>query len=100
MITNTEFLLNYESAKNHQLSLERIVDEKSKKLMEYPKGLMGLTPDEIKNTAQWKNDKKNFELAFSELRSFNAFFTKKYKKERAAIRKELLEKMMLTSTNQ
>tara|TARA_R110000822_G_scaffold301108_3_gene424824 strand:- start:817 stop:1116 length:300 start_codon:yes stop_codon:yes gene_type:complete len=98
MTINNEFPLNFESAKNYQLNLERKLNEIGNKLSKYPKGIMGLTPDHIKQTEEWKSNKKDFETAFFKLRTFNSYFTKQYKKERAAERKALIIKMTLSTT--
>lgn len=38
----------------------------------FPKGHLGLTPDSVKATPEWKAAKQDYERAFSALRAFNA----------------------------
>lgn len=76
----------YEQAKKIRDELEAEVAKHQKALKGYPKGEMGLTPDEIKNSPEYKAHKQNFNNAFEKLRTFNASFTKKFKKQIAADR--------------
>lgn len=82
--------MDYESAKNirdyYQKQLD-LRDKELKKICGNNEG--GLTPDHIKESSEYKVAKALFDLAFKELRDFNAKFVKNYKKE---IRKELVEK--------
>lgn len=66
--------------------LDKEVSITSKALQKFPRGAMGLTPDDVKATPEWKAAKKAFDDAFNKLRKFNAVFVKKYKKEIAADR--------------
>lgn len=50
------------------------------------KGFMGLTPDHIKATPEWKAARSAFDNAFAKVRYFNGRYVKHFKKEiRAAI---------------
>lgn len=51
------------------------------------KGPMGLTPDHIKASPEYKADKLNCTIAFNALRSFNKSFVKVFKKEIRAERR-------------
>lgn len=76
----------YLKAKAHRDALEAEVDKHTKALNLYPKEANGLTPDHIKNTPKFQEDKKRFNQAFSKLRDYNSTFTKKFKSHIAADR--------------
>lgn len=42
------------------------------KLAAYPRGPMGLTPDHIRATAEWKRDKAVADRAFAAIRAHNS----------------------------
>ena len=71
----------YESAKAIKAALSHRVDAASAVLNQYPKGAMGLTPDAVRATAQWKADKAEFDVAFRASRDFNGKFSKMFKLE-------------------
>ena len=50
-------------------------------------GPMGLTPDDVKNTPEYRIAKQAMDKAFAELRAFNAVYAKRFKKELAIERK-------------
>jgi GNAT superfamily N-acetyltransferase len=77
---------NYLAAKKKRDELEAEVDKHAKVLQGYPTGEMGLVPDNIKSTPEFKTHKQNYNAAFQNLRNFNSSFTKTYKKEIAADR--------------
>lgn len=76
----------FEEARAMSVALNARVDATGKVLQQFPKGPMGLTPDDVRATDAWKAAKREFDLAFSHLRSFNAIYVKKFKKELAAER--------------
>lgn len=47
----------------------------------YPKNAMGLTPDEVKRTDEWKRARAAADASFAQLRRFNAWFLKAFKPE-------------------
>lgn len=49
---------------------------KNSPLKKFPKGPMGLTPDSIKSTPEWKAAKQQSDKAFQELRALNAWIAK------------------------
>ncbi len=51
--------------------LERRVKEAGSKLKVFPKGKMGLTPDDVKASPEWKSAKSEYNRAFEALRSYN-----------------------------
>lgn len=79
---------DYELDKNHQAVLDAAVDVTSAVMKAFPRNAMGLTPDDVKASDTYKAAKKSFDMAFANLRSFNAVFVKKYKNELAAERLE------------
>lgn len=44
----------------------------SKAMRVFPKGPMGLTPDSVKATAEWKQAKAEYNAAFAHLRKVNS----------------------------
>jgi len=79
----------YAQAKAYQDMLYSALDRADRALQAFPKGVMGLTPDSVKASAEFKQASAKYEAAFQTVRSFNAWFTKQYKKERQAERKRL-----------
>ena len=75
--------------------LSKMADEKVKKTSEvlgkFPKGPMGLTPDHISKTPEFKKANSDFNSAFNELRHYNGIINRNYKKEHAAAVKERRE---------
>ena len=49
---------------------------------------MGLTPDSVKGTAQWRTDYSTFKNTQSNLKNFNRLFIREFKKEYLAERKQ------------
>lgn len=62
-----DFLVAREQADN----LNRTVNETSAKLQEFPRGPLGLTPDDVKASPEWKSAHSSFNTAFQALRKFN-----------------------------
>lgn len=52
----------------------------------FPKGSMGLTPDEVKATPEWKAAKREFDNAFTSERAWNTFMVRYFSKEMRAER--------------
>jgi hypothetical protein len=59
----------------------------SERLNKYPKGNMGITPDEVKRSPEFQRDKRIFDQAFNVEKQANAFLVKHFKQELAAERK-------------
>lgn len=82
--------MDYNEAKAVKTELEQQVAALSHKLNSYPRGEKGLTPDAVKFTAAYKSDKLAFNRKNEQLKSFNAWFVKKfateYREERRAKR--------------
>lgn len=77
-------------AKQSKAMLESALDDADKALKafdQYGKSEMGLTPDFVRAMPEWQQAKKEFDKAFAELRAFNGWYVKTFKKEIAADRK-------------
>ena len=72
---------DYAEAKAARDVLNARVEQAGKVLEGFPKGELGLTPDHIKASPEWRKAKAEFELAFAVLRGFNKTFTKQFKRE-------------------
>jgi len=61
------------------------LEEKSKLagavLKKFPSGPMGLTPDSVRTSPEFRKAKADFDSAFSALRKFNQYFVKEFSKE-------------------
>lgn len=74
----------FEKEKAKRDQLDSLLDDASAELNKVTggkKGNMGLVPDEIKNTPEYKAAKAKVDSAFNALKTFNKTFVKKYKKE-------------------
>ena len=84
--------MNYLEAKKISDELNKKVDETSSALNSEKytkhKTSMGLIPDSIRQTDEWKKDKLAFNVAFKNLRNFNKIFVKTFKKEIIAERQD------------
>ena len=47
----------------------------------FPKGEMGLTPDEVKESLEFKTARKAYQNAFNDVINFNTMFLREFKKE-------------------
>jgi len=80
--------MTYQEAKARQAALEANVKLAGAALRQFPaNGPMGLTPDSVKASPEFRTAKACFDRAFSQLAAFNAAFVKTYRKEAAAERK-------------
>lgn len=78
-------------AKQRKKAMETALDVAGKALKafdSYGKTEMGLTPDHVKAMPEWQQAKQEYDLAFTQLRDFNCWYVKTFKKEIAAERKE------------
>lgn len=53
---------------------------------QYERGPMNLTPDYVRALPEYKRLKGECDVAFAQLRNYNAWYTKKFKKEISAYR--------------
>ncbi|MNC28828.1 hypothetical protein D3C76_165270 [compost metagenome] len=81
-------LKTFEQAKEKQDQLNAACDTASNTLNKYPVGPMGLTPDNIKATPEYRRDKACFEIAFKALQDYNKWFCKRWKRELSAFRQQ------------
>ena len=80
--------MTYSEAKRSRDWHEANVRATNLVLDHFAKGALGLTPDEIKNTTAWREAKADYDCRFSQLRAFNQWFVKKYKRQIQAERRE------------
>lgn len=76
--------MTYAIAKIAKAQLETSANVASAALSAIPgvgTGLMGLTPDSVRATAEWQNARRSYERAWSALRAFNGRFVKTYAEE-------------------
>lgn len=74
----------YDAAKQSKAMLEASLDAADKALKafdQYGKSAFGLTPDNVKAMSEFKQAKADFDKAFAELRNFNGWYMKTFKKE-------------------
>lgn len=79
--------MTYAIAKQAKFAVEAMHDAAAAVLNEVSgteRGPMGLTPDHIKATPEWKAAYRAERKAFNELRSYNGWFAKSFKKEMRA----------------
>jgi hypothetical protein len=79
--------LDYEGFKAARAVVDAEVDSASKELKKFPRGNMGLTPDDVKNSPEFKSTKRAYDVAFKKLQTLNKTYVKRFKKELAADRK-------------
>lgn len=78
--------LTFSQAKATVAELSAELDRTSAALDRFPKGPMGLTPDAVKFSPEYRSAKQAFDTAFAKTRAFNAVFTKTFAKELRAER--------------
>ena len=71
----------FNEAINKLQKCEQLSIHYSKQLQTFPKGVLGLTPDDVKNSIEFKQCKDNYAIAFHNIRALNTFLNKNYKKE-------------------
>lgn len=73
--------MDYAQAKAAADALDARLDAASAALQGFPRGLMGLTPDDVKASPEWRQAKRAYDQAFAALRAFNGPFVKRFKSE-------------------
>lgn len=73
--------MTYAEAKLIAAALDAEVSRAGAAMDVFPRGPMGLTPDSVKATVEWKIAKHQFDAAFAKLRNFNGAFVKAFAKE-------------------
>lgn len=79
--------MEYATEKAKQDELNELVKMTSEALKEFPQGVNGITPDYVKTHPDYIIARAASKKAFENLRSFNAIFVKKFKKEIRANRR-------------
>lgn len=79
--------MTFLEAKAEAARLDAEVKRTGEILRVFPRGPMGLTPDAVKATPEYKAAKTASEVAFAKLRAFNGWYTKTFKSELAAERR-------------
>jgi len=75
--------MTYEEARAYKQELEERVKTDDDILNSFESYPNGLTPDHIRVLPEWQEANKAGKKSFEELRNFNAWFIKTYKKEYA-----------------
>jgi hypothetical protein len=74
----------FDTAKQSKIVLENALDVADKALKafdQYGKSAFGMTPDHVKAMPEWQQAKREFDRVFAELRNFNGWYMKTFKKE-------------------
>lgn len=79
--------MNFEQAKQHRDAIEKQLEHFSNELNKFPKGLMGLALDNIKQSPESQIADQAYKIHFKELQKFNQWFVKEFKRELAAERR-------------
>lgn len=80
--------MTFENATQIKAKLEENVKVLSESMSIFPRGAMGLIPDEIKKTDDYIRVKAAYDCGFKELQTFNKVYVKQFKKELTKMRKE------------
>ena len=84
--------MTYEEAKVIKNQLEEKNNAYSKILQTFEKNEIGLTPDHIRELPEWKEANNEFKTSFAQLRKFNSWYVKTFKKEIQADRRNRYKK--------
>jgi len=76
----------FEEASAESDRLEHEVSAAGAVMAAFPHNAMGLTPDHVRATPEWRAARSRFDRAFAAQRAFNAVFVRKFKKEIVAQR--------------
>jgi hypothetical protein len=79
--------MTFEEAKQLRSKLETQVASTSEALQEFPKFANGLTPDRVRLGYDYRDAKCAYDLAFRQLRAFNFWFVRTFRKELLAERR-------------
>lgn len=69
------------AARDIAAQLEQAVSVASLALQMFPKGPLGLTPDEVKRSPEWLTAYRNFNFAFQAARKYSRTYTKSFAEE-------------------
>jgi len=73
--------MKYEEAKKQKALLNEQNEILSVKLKSFPTIEMGLVSDDVRKSVEYIKAKREFDKSFNELREFNSWFIKSFKKE-------------------
>ena len=86
-------MINYEEFLKLSQELTQRLDDTSEVLNKFPTGNCGLTPDDVKNSDEFKIAKCNYNVEFNKYRDFHGRKEfKKYKQQRSQERRQELIK--------
>ncbi len=80
-------MVAFEIAKQNAEVARKASKSTGEALNAFPKGAMGITPDAVRATPEWKEAKAAFDRCFAAERAANSFLTKNFKRELLADRK-------------
>lgn len=83
--------MTYAEAKAKFDEFNAAVERASKALQVFPKGPMGLTPDDVKALPEWRAARVTYANASTQCRDFTRFFLKAFGKEYRAERRARFE---------
>lgn len=84
--------LGYEEAKKVKQGLDKRCDDIGKLFKQFRTNSMGLVEDDVRKTKEYKKIDAEYTKAFNELREFNSWYVKKFKKEIQEDRKNKYKK--------
>lgn len=73
--------MTYEEAKEKKIQINEEYDIASENIRQFERNAMGLIPDHIRESEEYKDADYQERLAFAKLRKFNEWFLKNFKKE-------------------
>ena len=73
--------MTFEQFKNTQTNLQQLCDATSAELRCFKRNEIGLTPDNIKFSPEFRELKEKYGKAFKDLRDFNGKYLKQFKTE-------------------
>lgn len=91
--------LSFAEATARYNELQNTATAAAKPLRQYPRGLMGLTPDHIKATAEWRKARLVYQRAADDLRAFSAAYANVFRKEIRLARRQRIAAMPTTNAS-
>lgn len=74
--------MTFLEAKSIADTLWKAVEQTSKALQVFPRGVTGLIPDSVKNSPEYRAALNAYNVANARMRAFNKVYTKAFKRER------------------
>ena len=75
--------MTYTEYREQKGRLQAALKRASEAMEMFPRGPMGLTPDDVKASQEWKIAKGEQDRAFAQLRAFNGLHVKRFRQEDA-----------------